>query len=382
VSYCYSGCCNVNPRHGIRSVTFVVVSEILGGGELFTLRLAEGLMSRCDVGIVGVSGTPVMEEAARRGMRWEQLRLGRKLGRQTALHNAAMVLTARRRLRSFVDSRGPRDWVVFQYSWEKLLWDGRSRGTRIAVIEHGPPPAPLLRFGLTRRSLRTTFLACDALFAASEPAAIAVKRLSGRSPRPIRAGVDPALTAAAKQNAADVRADLNIADEVPLLIYAGRLAENKGIFDLLAAARRNPELHLLFLGDGPADKVLRAKAESLGPRVALLGRVDDILPFLAAADATSLLTSDPGEGRPQLAVESVAVGTPVLGSVASAAMAALVAEGLDGVHLIDTTNAAAVDEGIAHVLAMEPPCAKAASWADVANDFISELRRHGDGPSI
>ncbi len=367
----------MNLKGDIQRVTFVVVSEILGGGELFTLRLAEGLGSRCDVGIAGVAGTPVMAEAARRGITQEYLRLGRKLSRQTALRNAAMMLTARRRLRSFVDTRGPRDWVVFQYSWEKLLWDGGSSDARIAVIEHGPLPAPVLRLGFARSSLRTTFLRCDALFAASEPASIEVKRLSGRSPRPIRAGVDLAMAAAARRSAARVRSDICVPGSVPLLVYAGRLTANKGIFELLAAAERNPELYLLFLGDGPAEKTLRARAKSLGPRIVLPGRVHDSLPLLAAADATCLLTSDPGEGRPQLAVESLAVGTPVLSNVASSAMAALIAEGFAGIHLVDAASPVAVDDGIAYVLAMERPTAEIASWAEVASDFLSELRRQG-----
>lgn len=365
----------LNLETSIRSVTFVATSQTLGGGELFTLRLAEALGSRCDVAIAGAPGTPIMADAYRRNIPQCELDLGKKLGRRTAIYNGARMIAARRRLQSFVDTHDSRDWIVFQYTWEKLLWDSRSKGARIAVIEHGPVPAPLLRFGATRRSLRATFLTCDALFAASEPAAADVERVSGRVPQPLRAGVDPLLISSARHAAAAIRASLGVSDTVPLLVYAGRIAENKGLFDLLAAASRNPNLHVLFIGEGPAEKALRANAEPLGSRAIIRHRVDDILPYLAAADATCLLTSDPGEGRPQLAVESVAVGTPVLGNAKSTAMTALVAEGIEGLHLVDVTNHAAVDAGVTYVLTMALRCASVPSWADTAVEFLSGLSR-------
>lgn len=357
----------------IASVTFITVSEILGGGELFTLRLAAALGSETDAGIAGVPGTPVVEEAARRGIRVQSLPLGRKLGRRTALRNAAGTPLARHRLHSFLEQLGREDWVIFQYSWEKLLWNGRSGGGRVAVIEHGPPPSGLMRLPPTRRSIQTTLRKCDALFAASVPAADATKRLSGRSPRLLLAGVYPAAIAAGRREASRVRTGLGIDADTPLVAFAGRLTANKGVFELLEAVARHPQLHLLLLGRGPAEQELGHRAQALAGRVRLLGRVDDVLPYLAAADATGLLTRDPGEGRPQLAVESLAVGTPVLGNARSPAMTALAAEGHAGLCLVDAADPAGVDAGLARVLRAERAPADFPSWNDQADELLSTL---------
>lgn len=368
----------MKPDLGITSLTFVLVSDILGGGELFTLRLAERLADRYALTIAGTPESPAIAYANQCGLITEELCIGRKLGRRTALRNAAMAPAARSRLRKFIQRRGVTDWVVFQYTWEKILWQGSSGWSpaKIAVIEHGPLPSPLLGFRSIKRRLSATYCNCDALFAVSQPAAVSLRSLSERPSCPLRAGVDPELVNSAVCRAASVRSDLQIPNGAPLLVYAGRLARNKGIFDLVGAARRNAGLHVLFLGEGPDSDELSSDAESCGSRIIMLGRVADALPYLAAADATCLLTTDPGEGRPQLAVESVAVGTPVLASSTSSAMQALVAEKLaEGIHLVDPSHKGEIDAGIQQILATQAPPAMVRPWTQVADEFITELQR-------
>ena len=106
-------------------------------------------------------------------------------------------------------------------------------------------------------------------------------------------------------------------------------------------------------------------------RVRFLGFVDDPLPYLAAADATVLLTRSAGEGRPLLAVESSAVGTPVLGLAGSAALEHLAAEGR--AQLVPGTSPATVARGIEALLRKprRPVCAP--SWEQTAGRLLSIL---------
>jgi glycosyltransferase involved in cell wall biosynthesis len=94
----------------------------------------------------------------------------------------------------------------------------------------------------------------------------------------------------------------------------GRLAEGKGLDDLLIAFSEHAEEadHLSLVGDGP----LRSDIEStvarlrLGGRVRITGMLADPIPLIAGADA--LVLPSYSEGMPNVALEALAVGTPVL----------------------------------------------------------------------
>ncbi len=101
-----------------------------------------------------------------------------------------------------------------------------------------------------------------------------------------------------------------------VLISIGRLERQKG-FDVLidAAARLNPfpdDVHFLIVGDGPDRDLLRARAEEkmLNKRIHFVGRRDDVPELLAAS--TMLVLSSRWEGMPNVVLEAMAAGLPVV----------------------------------------------------------------------
>lgn len=120
---------------------------------------------------------------------------------------------------------------------------------------------------------------------------------------------DPALRA-------EVRRELDLPEEAPVILFVGPFARNKGLDDLLnAMARvlwRKREAHMVLVGDGEMLPACRAQAHSLGIESALrfLGVRDDVSRLMAAADVFTLPSL--GEGFPLAVAEAMAAGLPVV----------------------------------------------------------------------
>lgn len=116
--------------------------------------------------------------------------------------------------------------------------------------------------------------------------------------------------------AADIRAELGLAAETPLVLAAGRLSPEKGYDDLLRAIvevrRVIPNVCLLLAGAGMLDEELRAQAKSLGieANVRFLGFRKDILQMYGQVNVFAL--SSLSEGLPNVILESMAIGLPVV----------------------------------------------------------------------
>jgi glycosyltransferase involved in cell wall biosynthesis len=361
---------------GVDRVVFVSVSEILGGGELYLLRTAGAAARRIEVAVAGAPGTPVVEEAGRLGFPTIELPLGQKLGRASAVSNMVRYPVARRRLRSFVD-RVEGDWTLLQYKWEELLWAGAVAPDRVALWEHGPIPEPLLRLRWSRRRLRGAFNTAAHVFAWSAPARDSIIRLCGRSPVMLAGGVESGRAAEAIGRRDAVRTRLSLADHELLLVYVGRLAEDKGPAAAVAALTELPQARLVICGDGPMREELPVLADRLGvgDRVELPGFVHDPLPYLAAGDVTMLLTRSPGEGRPLTAVESSVLGTPVLGLMGEPAMEELADEGR--ARLVESEEPATVARAAAELAQQPRRPVQTPSWDETAATFLRTL---GGGP--
>ena len=117
-----------------------------------------------------------------------------------------------------------------------------------------------------------------------------------------------------------VRAELGVPAGAPLALFAGRLAPQKGVDDLLAALdllqHVRPDLHTLIVGDGPDREALEstARAFHLNGRVRFLGHRDDVPRLLAASDL--LVLPSLYEGLPNVVLEAMRFRKPVVATAA------------------------------------------------------------------
>jgi glycosyltransferase involved in cell wall biosynthesis len=98
------------------------------------------------------------------------------------------------------------------------------------------------------------------------------------------------------------------------LVAAGRMKFEKGL-DLLIEALAlccNPSLHLTLLGEGPLLHDLKALAilKGVGEQVRFVGFQKNPYPFLSQADFFVL--SSRSEGFPNVVLEAMACGTPII----------------------------------------------------------------------
>ena len=103
------------------------------------------------------------------------------------------------------------------------------------------------------------------------------------------------------------------------LFFAGFLIPRKGVDVLLTAAvrLRNEPLHITLAGGGPLEDALRRRAEDLGlgRRITFAGIVPPGRAMAEAmAQAHCLVLPSHHEGRPNVALEAMAAGRPVIGS--------------------------------------------------------------------
>src|SRR5262249_8130891 len=98
------------------------------------------------------------------------------------------------------------------------------------------------------------------------------------------------------------------------LLSVGHLVEGKGHHVVLEALARLPEIQLIVIGEGPLESQLRASADRLGvaDRVRWMGTLSqaELAEFYSAADVTVLASRR--EGMPNVLLESLACGTPVI----------------------------------------------------------------------
>ena len=125
----------------------------------------------------------------------------------------------------------------------------------------------------------------------------------------------------------DTRSKLNLPDQPLLLLYVGRFALEKGLYDVLDAVKTvhdsTPDLartlQLKLIGRGPIEDELKRRCEALG-----LGDIveirswvpqDELTSWYSAADALILASS--AEGFSRTIPEAMSCGTPVIGSAIS-----------------------------------------------------------------
>lgn len=163
----------------------------------------------------------------------------------------------------------------------------------------------------------------------------------------------------------DVRAARLVLDLEPDAFIYGIVATlrswkgHRFLLDALAALGDGGG-ELLIVGDGPQEGNLKDQIASLGiaARVHLVGRKEDVVPWLQAMDVFVLPSTD-NEGVPQALLQAMACELPVIASTVGGIPELLA--GLDGAVQIPPRETHALTEAMAQVRAVPPgPAARAA----------------------
>lgn len=113
-----------------------------------------------------------------------------------------------------------------------------------------------------------------------------------------------------------------------VILFVGRLVPQKDPMLLIDAFRllssRHKNARLLFVGQGPLEAELRRGSADLGDRIAFADRREDVPNLLKAS--TCLALTSRWEGMPNVILEAMAAGTPVVATKAEG-VAELVGEG-------------------------------------------------------
>ncbi|GAB1342504.1 glycosyltransferase family 4 protein [Gemmatimonas sp.] len=111
----------------------------------------------------------------------------------------------------------------------------------------------------------------------------------------------------------EARALLKLPADVPLVGWVGRVSHEKGPdWFVEALARTSPDMHGVFVGDGPELAACLARATQLGVRERLhsTGMVPSASRYLAAFDALALTSRT--EGTPMILLEAMWAGVPIV----------------------------------------------------------------------
>ena len=239
---------------------------------------------------------------------------------------------------------------------------GRWLGKPVVVTARGTDINTFPRHAVPRRWIRWVTRHADALVTVS--AALRQTWLDlGVAPERVtvlRNGVDLSLFVAADREAA--RAEVGFTG--PTMLSVGHLIPDKGHHMVVDTLTLVPELQAVIVGDGPmaAELLQHARAIGVESRLRLVGNVPQsaLARYYLAADATVLASKS--EGMPNVLLESLACGTPVIatavggnGEVVSAPVAG---------ELITERSAAAI----------------AAAWGRMRSTHIDReaVRRHAE----
>jgi glycosyltransferase involved in cell wall biosynthesis len=132
-------------------------------------------------------------------------------------------------------------------------------------------------------------------------------------------------------------------------LFIGRLSSEKGIETLLEACKLTPDIPVIIAGTGPEEYILKESAKDKGLKnISFAGfkTGDDLLKLITDASFT-ILPSQWYENCPMSILESMAVGTPVIGA-SIGGINELIRENIDGF----TFSPASADELAAKMLAL------------------------------
>ncbi|MCL2454412.1 MAG: glycosyltransferase family 4 protein [Micrococcales bacterium] len=208
--------------------------------------------------------------------------------------------------------------------WALSLWAARRcgrRGLPMVVIEHGAGwltlGHPILDRAVRlyeRWGLRWMRRSGAPFYAVSEAGTSWLRYLGVHPSGVLSNAVDGArLRGVVAQPGWDVRTELGISRNAPLVAFAGRMIPEKGLRELVAAIallrQTRPDAVLVAAGDGPLLEELEARAATGTYFVGPLGH-DRTMRLIAQADLLCLPTYSEGFGA--VVLEAAVLGTPVV----------------------------------------------------------------------
>lgn len=165
------------------------------------------------------------------------------------------------------------------------------------------------------RYFGAVFQKCDVMLASSEHQADRLQSYGVTDARVVRLGVDTDRFHPGKRSV-EARRRYGTDDEDCLVVYAGRLDEEKRVWTIVDAvrhARQRLACRLVLAGEGPAREEIESR-EDLSPWVTLpgfIGEKDELAELLASADVYA--AAGPHETFGLSVIEAQASGLPVVG---------------------------------------------------------------------
>jgi glycosyltransferase involved in cell wall biosynthesis len=184
----------------------------------------------------------------------------------------------------------------------------------LVVTLHNIPPAGFLG----NAAIRFLTARADRIVCVSQAIADRVNPRAAVIPN----GVEPGRFVQLDREGA--RKEFGLSDTDFIVGCIARLSHEKGVDVLVEAAKRLPSATFLIEGDGPERAAITAVA---GANVRLLGRVESVLPLLAACDVIAVPSRSEGQGI--VALEALAAGRAVVASNVGG-LPGMIADGING----------------------------------------------------
>jgi len=221
--------------------------------------------------------------------------------------------------------------------------------------------------------IQGVFDRCDLCMAASPQQAQRLQEYGINGVQVIPLGVNLELFHPDKRNLL-VRSELNLPDDACVLIYGGRLNEEKHVMTLVEVLKLLPEnFHLLLVGEGPMRDGLEQEANRIGRMQVLPFERDPEKYAALIASSDIYVTAGPFETFGLSIAEAQAAGMPVVG-VAEGALTQRVNETNGRLGPVD--DAAAFAENVRYVFAHHSQFSAAArSHAEEHYSWNSSFRK-------